>query len=610
MAAREEVTAAITGASLPTTASAATQEEINTSNATYLHHEEAITTASHSNDSTLVHQQLHRPSPAKEAAASALSPSLLNGVRAPLGSFWGKRARSLTSTVSSPERKASNGRRIMGGIQRGASSPHFGTAEGTVAMPFDSRVAARHAALAADLLAEDADVDSRFGWVVQQEWLRKQVEEDQALSTDSRPGRPTERDWLQCHLDQHVDRVSSWAVQQEWLQQQIDRDVKGDGTVPSEVVIEMGATKASGAAARSSEQRVQSNSQRQRMLAVAAATSAQQPTSHSSSGHQQRACTCISATSPSGSSLVLLQECSGAAPQIRSLPSGQPARLDQSRPSQSLTTGVSPCCLQATDEPPTRALELAWCSSAALSSSSIAPLGVTMPSDARVLCEAATQTDADVRQDAAAPCSASALSAVAISSDVGAACGTIERSDEAVTCALSSTVGVSAAAADAVQGHPSRLHLRSVLPTVPASETSADRRSFGHDMALWEMHNGRSGEESCSHRVFNPYVGIAADGLSTDGGYTANAGLNVWRYGSASTDLGVGVRVDTGVAVSDATVRGYLMGFGGEMDYEQDGSVSRMGISLGLVKLNVRRQNLQTDPELVIEEWKDLSSCP
>ena len=114
-----------------------------------------------------------------------------------------------------------------------------------------------------------------------------------------------------------------------------------------------------------------------------------------------------------------------------------------------------------------------------------------------------------------------------------------------------------------------------------------------YDLALWEARFDQASVEQPSdapslHRVLNSYIGYSAAGLSIAGGYTANAGLNVWRYGTESLDLGVGVRVDTGMALSDVTTRGYLLGFGGEIGYGEDGSVRSVGLSLGLMKLHMR----------------------
>jgi hypothetical protein len=91
-------------------------------------------------------------------------------------------------------------------------------------------------------------------------------------------------------------------------------------------------------------------------------------------------------------------------------------------------------------------------------------------------------------------------------------------------------------------------------------------------------------------KLLDSYVG---GGLSAaEGTAMASAGVNVVRLTTSGADVGVGLRLDTGVAVRADGVKGYLAGFGGEVGYGTDGKVASVGVGLGLFKFNLKLDDL------------------
>ena len=70
----------------------------------------------------------------------------------------------------------------------------------------------------------------------------------------------------------------------------------------------------------------------------------------------------------------------------------------------------------------------------------------------------------------------------------------------------------------------------------------------------------------------------------------ANLGINAVRRESEHTDVAVGLRMDTGGSYATSGAKGYFAGIGGEYAYDDAGQLKSFGISLMLVKWNVKMQ--------------------
>ena len=96
------------------------------------------------------------------------------------------------------------------------------------------------------------------------------------------------------------------------------------------------------------------------------------------------------------------------------------------------------------------------------------------------------------------------------------------------------------------------------------------------------LYQERDREKDRSLKMLNVYAGYGLDDAASTA--MADVGVNVVRVDTEQADVGVGVRLDTGVALSEKAAKLYVAGFGGEVGYDDRGQVSSFGFSLGVLK--------------------------